>query len=351
MEGLRVVIATTQVPFVRGGAEVHAENLKKAILEAGHECEIVAVPFKWYPPEKIIDHMVACRLLDITESNGQAIDRMIGLRFPAYLIPHPNKVLWILHQFRTAYELWDTELCDLIHFPNGRFVRDVIRMADNNYIPEAKAIYTNSLNVSKRLQKYNRISSKPLYHPPPNADRYYCDKAENYIFFPSRLTEMKRQELAIRAMEKVKSHVKLLIAGNADQKDYELYLKKVAKECKVLDRVKFLGDITEEDKIMYYAKSLAVMYPPVDEDYGYVTLEAMLSGKPVITCTDSGGPLEFISDEENGLVCEPDPEALAEAMDKLMYDKQRAYEMGQNGKRHYQSMNITWEKVVEVLLK
>src|SRR5262245_8557462 len=83
---MRILIATVQVPFIRGGAEVHAEGLRDALIDSGHEAEIIAVPFKWYPPERIIDHMLACRLLDVTEVMGTPVDLLIGLRFPAYLI-------------------------------------------------------------------------------------------------------------------------------------------------------------------------------------------------------------------------------------------------------------------------
>ncbi len=132
---MRILIATVQVPFIRGGAEIHAEGLRDALVQAGHEAEILAIPFKWYPPEKILDHMLACRLLDVTEVAGTRVDRLIGLRFPAYLIPHPNKVLWILHQHRTAYELWDHTLSDLVYYPNGSQVRDTIEQADRKLIP------------------------------------------------------------------------------------------------------------------------------------------------------------------------------------------------------------------------
>src|SRR5205823_9782786 len=87
---MRVVIATVQVPFIRGGAELHAEVLREALLAAGHQAEIVAVPFKWYPAQTILDHMLACRLFDLSEVAGTRVDLLIGLRFPAYLIPHPN---------------------------------------------------------------------------------------------------------------------------------------------------------------------------------------------------------------------------------------------------------------------
>src|SRR5919199_1546303 len=163
---MRILIATTQVPFIRGGAEAHAEGLRDALRAERHEAEIIAVPFKWYPPEKIIDHMLACRLLDVTEAAGLQVDLLIGLKFPAYLIPHPNKVVWIIHQHRTAYDLWDHQLGDLIFAPNGQQVRDAIRQADINTLSGVRAIYANSCNVADRLKRFCGLDSTPLYHPP-----------------------------------------------------------------------------------------------------------------------------------------------------------------------------------------
>ncbi len=184
---MRIIIATTQVPFVHGGAEAHAQNLKAALISHGHEAEIVAIPFKWYPPEKIVDAMLSCRLLDLTESSGNTIDRVIGLKFPAYLIPHPHKVMWILHQHRTAYELWDHEFSDLIHFPNGIQVRDAIRRADRKLIPQAKFIYTNSNTVSSRLKRFCNINSTPLYHPRPMQTAFTVKSLTHTSFSPAEL--------------------------------------------------------------------------------------------------------------------------------------------------------------------
>ena len=141
---MHILITTTPGAVRPGRAEVHARSLLNALRAAGHQAEIVAVPFKWYPPEQILDNMLACRLMDLTEANGRKIDRIIGLKFPAYLIPHPNKVLWILHQHRQAYEQWDHLLGDMNYYGNGREVRDAIRRADTQLIPEARAVYTNS---------------------------------------------------------------------------------------------------------------------------------------------------------------------------------------------------------------
>ena len=346
---MRIVIATAQVPFVRGGAEVHAENLCAVLRKAGHQAEIVAIPFKWYPPERILDAMLVCRLLDLTDSNGSPIDLVIGLKFPAYLIPHPNKVLWILHQHRSAYDQWDHPLGGLFHWANGAEVRAAIEAADRALLPEAKRIYSNSRNVSARLARYCGIDSTPLYHPPLNAETFRCEPAENYLFFPSRINRAKRQLLAVQALARTTSSVRLIVSGEHEDPAYAEEIERALDALNVRDRVQFVGHVTEEEKLSLYAKSLAVLYLPVDEDYGYVTLEAMLSRKAVITCRDSGGPLEFVIDGVTGAIAEPQDTALAMAIDDLVSNKQNAQIMGDTAFEQYHRMNISWDAVVAAL--
>lgn len=347
---MRILIATTHVPFIRGGAEAHAEGLRDALAAAGHEAEIVAVPFKWYPPEKILEHMLACRLLDLTEVAGLPVDLLIGLKFPAYLIPHPRKVLWVLHQFRTAYELWDHPLGDLVFSPNGQEVRDAIREADRRIIGEANKVFANSVNVAARLQEYCGIEATPLYHPPPNVGKFYTAQAEDYFFFPSRLCLPKRQALVLQALARTSPEVRVRFAGTPDNPSYANELKSLARKLRVQDRVEWLGQVSEEAKRDLYARARAIIYPPIDEDYGYVTLEAMLAAKPVITCTDSGGPLEFVRDGQTGLIAGPTPEELSAAMDQLWQKPGQARDMGAAGRALYDSLGISWEEVVRKLL-
>ena len=347
---MRILIATVQVPFTSGGAEIHAEQLRNALTSEGHEAEIVSVPFKWYPPERILDHILAYRLLDLSESNGSPVDRIIGLKFPAYLISHPNKVLWILHQYRTAYDLWDTPYNDLIHYPNGLQIREAIHKIDRELIPEAKAVFANSRNVTNRLKQFCNIESTPLYHPPHNAEHFYVSEPEDYIFYPSRLCPLKRQSLVLEALALTRFPVRVCFAGVPDAPEYISELKDFAHRKKVYHRVKWLGFISEEEKRRYYSRAKAVVFPPLDEDYGYVTLEAMLSSKPVITCTDSGGPLEFIRHEETGLIVESTPSALADAFDRIWGNPKIVKSWGEAGRELYNSMNITWANVTERLL-
>jgi glycosyltransferase involved in cell wall biosynthesis len=347
---MRVVITTVQVPFIRGGAEILAEQLLDALQCEGHEAEIVAVPFKWYPPERILDHMLACRLLDVTASMGVSVDRVIGLKFPAYLMPHPHKVLWLLHQHRAAYDLWDHPLGDLSRFPKGPLIRDAIREADVRLIPESERVFTIAGNVSRRLKAYCGIGSTPLYHPPQHAEHLYCATAEDYLFFPSRLAPLKRQSLVLHALAKTHWSVRIRFAGAAEYPAYAAELRDLAHRLGVQRRVEWLGLVSEEAKRALYARALGVIFPPLDEDYGYVTLEAMLAAKPVLTCVDSGGPLEFVRHDETGLVVEPTPEGLAAALDRLWEERQWAQEMGEAGRAYYESLGISWPTVVARLL-
>jgi glycosyltransferase involved in cell wall biosynthesis len=347
---MRVLIATSEVPFIRGGAESHVEGLRDALRAEGHQAEIVSIPFKSYPPMRILDQMIACRLLDLSEIGATTVDLVIGMKFPAYMVSHPNKIMWILHQHRQAYELWDHPMGDLHLDANGAQIRDTIRQADKRFIGEAKAVFANSVTVARRLEEYCGIASTPLYHPPPNAESFYCAQAEEYLFFPSRIAPMKRQSLALKALALTTQPVRILFLGAADHESYEQELRATASELGVADRAQWLGQVPDSEKFRYYAQSLGVIFPPFDEDYGYITLEALLSSKPVVTCADSGGPLEFVRDGETGLVSEPTPEALAAAFDALWADRSRTQKLGKAGRALYDSLGISWRTVVQKLL-
>lgn len=349
---MRVGIATVQVPFVRGGAEMLAENLLREVRAVGHEAEIISVPFKWYPPRRILDTMLICRMLDLTESNGVPIDRVIGLKFPAYLVPHPSKVLWLLHQHRGAYDLWDTPLSDLRPAPDGAHVREVIRDADRRLIAEARACYTISRNVSDRLRTQCGLASTPLYHPPPEAERFADMRPEygDFLLMPSRINATKRQELVLDALRHTRRPVRVVFMGTPDEPSYGERLRRHADDGRVRGAVAWAGNVGEAEKLRLYRECLAVVFPPFDEDYGYVTLEAMLASKAVVTCTDSGGPLEFVVDGVTGTVCAPEPHAVAEALDRLWEDRALARALGRAARARYDEMGIGWQEVLSCLL-
>jgi glycosyltransferase involved in cell wall biosynthesis len=348
---MNVLILNTQVPFCRGGAEVLAEDLLEALVAEGHQAEILTVPFKWYPQDTLVNSIVASKLLDVTDYNNIKIDRVICLKFPLWLVNHPAKTFWILHQHRTAYELWDTDFCDLMHMPDGQELRAMIHHADNQAFKEAKSLYTISNTVSDRLAKYNNFSSEILYPPPRNLEQFTCESYGDYMFFPSRISPIKRQELVIEALAKTTESVKVVFAGDADNPEYLERLKMRSVELGVADRIQWLGRISEQDKISYYANALAVVFTPKYEDYGYITPEAMLSSKAVLTLSDAGGPLEFVVDHETGLIAEPCEDDLAAKLDELWSDRQKTEEYGINARKLIDSVDLSWSKVISRLLQ
>lgn len=348
---MKIVITTVQVPFVSGGAELHAQNLKEALRSAGHEAEIVTIPFMDSPLNLIQDSIIASRLMDLSASWAGKIDLNIALRFPAYFIPHPNKVVWALHQYRAAYDLFDTEYSGLKNDMQGKQIQKVIRNADNLYLKEAKRIYANSQNVANRMKHYNHIHAEPLYHPCPDMEQFFCADYGDYLLMPSRISATKRQMLALEAMCRTKSDIRLFIVGKADHPGERERMESFIRKHKLQKKVKYFDYVTQKQKLELYANARGVLFLPVDEDYGYITLEAMAASKAVITCKDSGGPLEFVEDGANGFVVQPDAEEIAKSIDALARSDSLGREMGQRAKKQLDQRDITWENVVKELTK
>ncbi|MGF1445447.1 MAG: glycosyltransferase [Pikeienuella sp.] len=343
---MRVGVVTTQAPFIIGGAERHSANLVTALKERGHEATEISIPYKWYPGTALVDHVIAAKLIDL-DHLGYPVDLMVGLKFPAYLAQHSNKVFWILHQHRQAYDIWEAGTSELQRDPDGAAVRELIRAEDRAALgAPGRRVYANSRNVADRLRRYLGLSSTPLYHPPPNATRLRQGAFGAYLYAPSRLGPNKRQELMIEALAHAPG-VRLKIAGPPDEPGYDDRLRAKARELGVDDRCEILGPVTDAEMVRLYAEARAVVFVPIDEDYGYITLEAMLSGKPVITCTDSGGPLEFIEDGVEGAVVAPEPAALGAAFAAVFEGEAEA--MGAAARAKYDTKRIGWDAVVEIL--
>lgn len=348
METLKIALCCVQVPFARGGAEYFYDNLRKQLIKRGHEVELVNIPFKWYPPNKIITHALIWRLLDLSEANGVKIDGVIATKFPSYLVKHENKVVYLLHQQRPAYELSNTEFDDLKPWGQlGQITRERIFAMDNIAFKESKKIFTISKEVDNRLWKFNRIRGEFLYHPPSQYPDYFCDGYGDYIFYPSRLDAIKRQALLIKALKYVNSDAKVIFSGKGPMlNDYI----KLSKELKVYEKITFLGHVSDKELLEYYSKALTVAFFPLYEDYGYVTPEAFLSKKAVITTHDSGGPLEFVEDKINGFILQNDPKEIAKVIDYLYENKDVAKEMGEKGYNKIKAMNVSWDNVVNRLV-
>lgn len=345
---MRIAVLSNCVPFLRGGAERLAEALTAQLQEYGHQAMLVRVPFRWNPPEKIIEHMLACRQLRLPN-----VDRAIGIKFPACYVPHSNKVLWLLHQFRQAYDLWGTEFQGLPDSAQGYQIREAVIRADNDFLREAKAIFTNSTVTGERLLKFNGIESQVLLPPLLQQVEFTSKECGDFILCLGRVNASKRQHLLVKSMKYCRTDVKLIVAGCPESEADRAEILNTLRTDDLSRRVTFIDRfISEEEKADLLSHCLAAAYIPYDEDsYGYVTLEACLSKKPVITCTDSGGIDELVRDQESGYIVPPDPKALADAIDSLYADKAAAARMGDRGFQLARGLNLSWDHVIETLTK
>lgn len=340
---MRILLAATQVPFVHGGADYHIEGVYQALQAYGHEVELMRLPFRFGPEADILRLMEYIETLDMTAPNGVEIDRAISLQFPAWGMHHPHHTVWVMHQHRACYELHDATTAT----PDQCRLREAVQAFDDRHLPRATRLLANSRRVAERLERYNGLTAAPLYHPPHAAERFRCAEDWGYVFYPSRLEDLKRQDLLIEAARHLQSPVRVIIAGDGGQRErYQALVERYG----LGERVRLVGRISEAEKLAWYANATAVFYGPYDEDYGYVTLEAMLAAKPVITCRDSGGPLEFVRDDETGWVVDPEPQAVAAAIDAAWARRARSAEMGRAGLAAYQRADISWQRVVETLL-
>lgn len=342
---MKVLIASTIVPFLRGGGTYLVDTLAHKIRALGHEVDVLMLPF-WSYWREMIPQMLALRLLDVRRSG----DRLICVRTPSYMLEHPNKVVWFLHHHRDAYDLWGYST-SMDRSPEAIQARDAFFRADNEALSTARTVFALSNNVAERLWNFNRVKSEVLMAPLLNPERYRCDSYGDYFFYPSRITTMKRQWLAIEAMKYVKSSVKLVIAGQPDDGTQARLIKEAFQSLGDRTNVKLIDRwITEEEKIDLMSNTLACLFVPYEEDWGYVTLEAFYAKKAVVCLKDSGGPVGLIEHGKSGLIVDPEPEALAAAMDKLYENRQDAVRMGEAAFERLGDLHISWDHVTERLL-
>ncbi len=342
-----IAVCAAQVPFFSGGAEIHVEALIFQLRERGYEVELINIPYKWYPHSQLLEIIDFWTKLDLSESNGKKIDLVIATKFPSYFIQHPRKVLWLIHQYRQMYDLLDSPYTSFnMRKRKDRQLRDQFVAMDTKALSSFTSRFTNAKNTASRLQTYNGLTSTALYHPPRLIGRYQSVGYEDYILSVGRLDKLKRIDALISALPYVDRKIKCKIAGSGSERES---LENLSRQLNVSDRVEFLGYVSDEVLIDLYGRSSAVYFAPLDEDYGYITLEAFLSQKPVITTVDAGGPLEFVEHEESGLISNSLlPQELGGHIERLVSDKTLCAEMGRSG---FESVkDIAWEPVIEALL-
>lgn len=334
-----ICVCGAQVPFMRGGAELHMENLVDELQRAGHRAELVRLPSAW-DQERLFEAALAWRLVPIHA------DLVIATNFPSYFVRHPNKVVWLFHQHRAAYDGVGTPWSDFDLDDRSLEAQRQLVDWDTRVLEEARTLFATSGVVADRLARFNGLAAEPLPHPPPLHDRLRSGAFGDYVFCAARLEGNKRPDLMVEALAHVGSGTRLELAGTGALGDT---LAASARRLGVSDRLTLLGFVDDERLIERFAGALAVVYPPIDEDYGYVTLQAFRAGKPVITAADSGGVLEWVEDGVTGFVTDGTPEGIGEAIDHLAHDRALAEKMGAAARERV--AHLSWTPVIARLTR
>jgi len=340
---MRIAVVRPQVPFARGGAEIFSDALVDELRMRGHEADSVTVPFKWYPGARVLTQAFLWRLLDLTEADGKPIDMVVATKFPSYLVRHPEKRVWLVHQFRQAYELDRTALGQFGESPEDRAVRRRVQELDRVGLGEASRLFATSQNVAGRLERSTGLVAEVLPHPAQELD-YRNEGHGDFILSVNRLDRAKRIDLLIEAAA-VESSLEVVVVGEGPDRDR---LEALARGLGVAGRVRFTGRVGAEEVARLYATCFASFYAPVDEDFGLGPYESFLSGKPVITATDAGGPLEIVRDGSTGRVVPPEAAAVADAAVWLREHPDEATAYGSAG--HAIAAEVTWDRAIGRLL-
>ena len=340
-----LLVLGAQVPFVKGGAEFLNEGLIDFINQnvSNVSAELVNLPFKWYPETQLINDILAWRFLDLSESNGTPIDLVIGTKFPSYAAVHPNKVIWLVHQHRTLYDLEGTEY----DYHRNVVVRNKVREIDTTFLNEARTVKTISSTVSERLRRYNGIASEVLYPPSKYCREIGPGPYGDYVLFFGRLEKIKRPDLLLNAGAASAKRVRLCFAGDGPLRTE---LEAMAVKLGIEDRCRFLGFLPDAELIGTLRGARAVFYAPFDEDYGYAAVEAFQAEKPVITCSDSGEVATLVRQTGAGWVVEPSPAAVAECLNQVavMIPGELETLCGVGAEMAH---GVTWNKVYSALIE
>ena len=343
---MKVLVLSNMAPFVWGGAEELCTHLVRNLRLQGMTAEAFRIPFAWNPAERIWDEMVIARSLRLWD-----VDRVIALKFPTYLVPWDNKVIWLLHQFRQCYDLFDSGNSHVPRTPDGDALRDAVRTADNHAFAEAKALFANAPVTAERLRRYNGFEAEVLPPPLNDPELFAGGPAGGYVLAAGRVSAGKRQEHLVRALRHAPG-VRLVVAGPPDSPADAEALRQAVAEEGVEDRVRLdLRLLARSELAALVNGASAVAYLPIDEDsVGYVTMEAFQAGKPVITTDDSGGVLQLVRDGETGWVTGPSPAELGGALRAALADAARTANRGAEARAQLAAMRLNWPATIERLL-
>ncbi len=333
---MRVVVAVATTPFRATPDAVRAAALCAALRAVGMDAEVVPVPFTPAPASGIAPQLLACRLLDLSESMGTRIDRFIGIGLPASAICHPHKILWDRGAPAVAQG-----------GPSAVETAAMLARAGQQVASESQAVFATSRLAASRIARHWHRPAALLYEPPPLARFCRSDPAGRYLLLDG-CTPGERLTLVLEALQQTRLPVHLLAIAPEQQAQA---MERTARASQVgVDRLGFVAQPAPERLAGLIAAARAVVFAGHESPETGTALAAMLCLRPLIAPSDAGAPAEFIAHGRTGFTCEPTAEALADALDTLWGAPRQAGAMGQEAWQCYQDMALSWEAVARCLL-
>jgi glycosyltransferase involved in cell wall biosynthesis len=321
-------------------AEAVYDGLINSLAGTSHQVEKIDVIIDESSFDKILESYVTCYDLDLRD-----YDLVISTKAPTYMVRHRRHVSYLLHTIRVFYDMFHREFGT--GTPDQHKQRRLIHALDayGLHPDRVRKHFAIGFTPYKRLSDtgpwWRQIAFEVL-HPPPYLTGFKEPESGTYVFVPGRLHRWQRVELMIKAFQHIKKDIPLKITGSGDD---EASLRALAADD---PRIEFLGRVSDEQLVDLYAGALVVPFVPVNEDYGFMTIEAFRSKKPVITCIDSGEPTCFVKDFETGFVVAPDPQAIAAKILYFIDHPDAAMAMGAKG--FSAVSHINWDATTSRLL-
>jgi len=318
-KGKRVAVVTAGCPFAgNGGAERFYAGLKQGFESLGCKVEFVDVEADEAHVGQILRNYETAAAKDISD-----FDIVVSSKVPTYAVRHPHHVVFLNHAVRVFDDMFQSRFDDARD--EDYHDRAVVHRADFEAIGSVRARFAQGHEIARRLMRWRGLRARVL-HPPLGFGAFSPGKGQGeYFVIAGRLHPWKRVDLLIDAVRQSSRPFRLLIAGDGE------YGKTLRERAKGDPRIEFLGRVSDEKLVELYAGAIAVPFLPKREDYGYVTLEAFASAVPVLTCTDSGEPAHIVRNGETGLIVDPTPSAVGDALDWFWENRTEARAMGERG--------------------
>ena len=334
------VVAPKMKSGETGGAENLFLGLTSALKKAGHEADLIEVEIDESDFDSILRAYSDCFFLNL-----DIYDTVISTKAPTYMVRHRNHISYLLHTIRVFYDRFSPRSNEDLKRRNLIYEFDKYGLSPQRI----RRHFVIGDEVSERMHLadpfWRQVKFETAY-PAPLVSNFREPDTGEFFFLPGRLHPWKRVDLAIKAMAYVKPPIKLVISGTGDD---ESRLKDLTRRLHLENRVEFLGAVNQDNLLDLYSKAIAIPFLPLHEDFGYITVEAFKSKKPVITCIDSGEPSRIVQNGVSGYVVDPDPKIIGEKMEYLAQHPNEAGFMGQKG--YVTVQDLTWGRIIEKLLQ